>query len=64
MKKDLKISGLTKFKSIKIYVEDRAAEEIIKTKILMNRPAYVGLTIFELSKLLMYKFPCDYIKRT
>ena len=33
-----------------------------KTEILMNKPVYLGLSILELSKKLMYHFWCDYVK--
>ena len=33
-----------------------------KTKILMNKPAYLRLSILELSKILMYEFWYDYVK--
>ena len=33
-----------------------------KTEILMNKPVYFGLSILELSKILMYKLLYDYVK--
>ena len=33
-----------------------------KTEILMNKPVYLGLSILELSKILMYEFWYDYVK--
>ena len=30
----------------------------------MNKPLYLGFSILELSKILMYKFWCDYITPT
>ena len=33
-----------------------------KTQILMNKPVYLGLSILELNKILMYKFWYDYAK--
>ena len=43
------------------------SEELIaigmkKTKIKMNNPIYLGLSILEVSKLIMYKFWYDYMK--
>ena len=29
----------------------------------MNKPAYLGLSILELSKILMYEFRYDYVKQ-
>ena len=34
-----------------------------KTEILMNNPVWLGLSILELSKILMYEFFCDHVKQ-
>ena len=36
--------------------------EIKQTEILMNKPVYVGLSMLQLSKILMYEFWYDYVK--
>ena len=33
-----------------------------ETEILMNKPVYLGLSILELSNILMYEFWYDYVK--
>ena len=33
-----------------------------KVTLMLNKPAYIGMCIWELSKVLMYKFHYDYIK--
>ena len=33
-----------------------------RTEILMNKPVYLGLSILELGKILMYEFWYDYVK--
>ena len=33
-----------------------------KTKVKMNKPIYLGLSILEISKTLMYEFSFDYMK--
>ena len=33
-----------------------------KTKVKMNKPIYLGLSILDISKILMYEFWCDYMK--
>ena len=33
-----------------------------KTEIFMNKPVYLGLSILELSKIVMYEFWYDYVK--
>ena len=44
----------------KFFTENLIAIEMIKTQILMNKPVHLGLSILELSKILMYKFWQDY----
>ena len=34
-----------------------------KTQILMNKPVYLGLSILELSKIVIYEFWYDFVKR-
>ena len=34
-----------------------------KTKLLMNRPVYLGLSVLELSKILIFESRYDYVKR-
>ena len=46
----------------KFFTENLSAIEIEKTKILMNKPVYLGISILELSKILMYEFWYDYVK--
>ena len=38
------------------------AIEMKKTKVKMNKPVYLGMSILDISKMLMYKFWYDYIK--
>ena len=33
-----------------------------KTKVKVNKPVYLGMSILEISKTLMYKFQYDYVK--
>ena len=42
--------------------EDLPIIEMNKTKVKMNKPMYLGLSILDISKILMYKFWCDYTK--
>ena len=46
----------------KYFSENLLAIEMKKTKLRMNKPAYLGMSILDISKTLMYKFCYDYIK--
>lgn len=51
------------FKSFKQFNENLVAVERRKASILMNRPIYVGFSILELSKVLMYDFHYNFVKK-
>ena len=42
--------------------EDLSRIEMNKTKVKMNKPIYLGLSILDVSKILMYEFWYDYMK--
>ena len=44
------------------FTENLFVIEMKKTEILMNKRVYLGLSILELSKILMYEFWYDYVK--
>ena len=44
------------YHTTKFLTEHLLAMEMKKTQILMNRPVYLGLSILELRKMLMYEF--------
>ena len=50
------------YDTTKIFRENLLAIEMKKTQILMNKPVYLGLSILDLSKTVMYGFWYDYIK--
>ena len=50
------------FISCKIFNEDLVAVHKTKATLTLNRPAYVGMCILDLSKTLMYDFHYNYIK--
>ena len=58
-----KIVASPNFITYKQFDENRVAVERKKASILMNRPIYVGFTILELSKLLMYEFHYKQVKK-
>ena len=47
----------------RIFSEDPAAVTMKKTKLYLNQPIYVGFTILDLSKVLMYQFHYEYMKQ-
>ena len=50
------------YHTTKWFSENLLAIEIKKTKVKMNKPVYLGLSILEISKTLMYEFWYDYMK--
>ena len=50
------------YHTTKFFAENVLELEMKKTEILMNKPIYLGLSIIELSKLLIYEFWHDYVK--
>ena len=46
----------------KLFTENLLAIEMIKIQILMNKPVYIGLSILDLRKTVMYQFSYDYVK--
>ncbi|KAL9971514.1 hypothetical protein ACROYT_G017685 [Oculina patagonica] len=61
-KKLLKMTSKPTYVSSKIFNEDLVAVHKIKETLTLNRPAYVGMCILDLSKTLMYDFHYNYIK--
>ena len=51
------------FKIHKIFGENYAAIHEIEPVLTRNKPIYVGFTVLELSKWLMYDFHCSFIKK-
>ena len=50
------------YHTTKWFSENLLAIEMKKTKVKMNKPIYLGLSILEISKILMYEFWYDYMK--
>ena len=50
------------YHTTKHFSENLAAIEMRKTKVKMNKPVYLGISILDISKTLMYEFWYDYIK--
>ena len=50
------------YHTTKPFSENLLAIEMKKTKIKMNKPVYLGMSILDISKTLMYEFWYDHIK--
>ena len=65
VKKDKRRNQLaseTNYNTPKYFSENVMAIEMKKTKVKMNKPIYLGMSILDISKTLMYEFWYDYIK--
>ena len=60
-KKRSKLVSEPNYHTINLTSEDLSIIEMKKTKVKMNKPIYLGLSILEISKTLMYKFWYDYM---
>ena len=61
-KRRSKLVSEPNYHTINYISEDLSIIEMNKTKVKMNKPIYLGLSILEISKLLIYKFWYDYMK--
>ena len=62
-KKLLKMASKPTYVNSKIFNDNLVAVHKIKETLTLNRPAYVGMCILDLSKTHMYKFHFKYIKK-
>ena len=58
-----KLSAKPNFKHCNIFSENLVAIHMKKTKLVFNKPVYLGMSILDLSKTLMYDFHYNYIKQ-
>ena len=61
-KKRNKLVSEPNYHTMNYISEDLSILEMKRTKVKMNKPIYLGLSILEISKLLMYEFSYDYMK--
>ena len=61
-KKRNKLVSEPNYHTINYISEDLSIIEMNKTKVKMNKPIYLGLSILDISKILIYKFWYDYMK--
>ena len=57
-----KLVSMPLFKRAKIFDENLAAVHMTRMTTCLNRPIYIGFTVLELAKVMMYNFHYDYIK--
>ena len=62
-KKRSKLVSEPNYHTINLISEDLSIIDMKKTKVKMNKPIYLGLSILEISKILMYEFWYDYMKQ-
>ena len=58
----LKLIAKPNFKNRTIFTENLISVHMGKTKLVFNKPVYVGMCILDISKTLMYEFHYNYIK--
>ena len=61
-KKRNKLVSEPNYHTINYISEDLSIIEMHKTRVKMNKPMYLGLSILDISKILMYEFWYDYMK--
>ena len=61
-KRRSKLVSEPNYHTINLISEYLSIIELNKTKVKMNKPIYLGLSILEISKILMYEFWYDYMK--
>ena len=61
-KKRSKLVSEPNYHTINLISEDLSIIQMKKTKVKMNKPIYLGLSILQISKILMYEFWYDYMK--
>ena len=57
-----KVVSEPNYHTTKQFSENLLAIEMKKTKVKMNKPVYLGMSILDISKTLMYEFWYDYVK--
>jgi hypothetical protein len=57
-----KLAAKPNYSHCTIFDENLIAVHMKKTKLIMNKPVYLGMSILDISKTLMYKFHYNYIK--
>jgi len=61
--KERRLTSKATFHAFRIFNEDLVAVHMLKQHLYLNRPIYVGFSILNLSKILMYDFHYNCIKK-
>ena len=61
-KRRTKLVSEPNYHTAKQFLENLIAIEMKKAKVKMNKPLYLGMSILDISKILMYEFWYDYLK--
>ena len=61
-KKRIKLVSEPNYHTMNYISEDLSIIEMNKSRVKMNKPIYLGLSILDISKILMYEFGYDYMK--
>uniref|UniRef100_UPI000A23AB13 hypothetical protein n=1 Tax=Vibrio cholerae TaxID=666 RepID=UPI000A23AB13 len=59
----LKLAKKPNFKTFSIFDKNCIASHMIKEKVKFDKPIYIGFSVLELSKLLMYEFYYEKLKK-
>jgi hypothetical protein len=59
----VKLASKPTFETCQVYDENLIAVQMRKTRTVLDKPIYVGMSVLDLSKLHMYKFHYDHIKQ-
>ena len=58
-----KLVSQPNYHTMKLIAENLSIIEMKKMKVKMNKPIYLGLSILEISKIIIYEFWYDYMKK-
>ena len=61
-KRRIKLVSEPNYHTTKQFSENLLAIEMTKAKVKINKPVYLGMSILDISKKLMYEFWYDYLK--
>ena len=57
-----RLAAKPSFRSFSIFNPDLTAVHLLQVKLRLNKPIFIGFSVLELSKTLMYSFDNDYMR--